>query len=68
MERVKMNIFLEKSVLEKFSELVPPQPGKTINVSLLHEPIEEFFPEIGDKLVDQMLSAPGGPLGLLLDV
>ncbi len=58
-------VFFSKGMKQNIMDQVS---GKTQNVSLSHETVEEFFPEIGDKLVDQLLSAAANAWDSLLDV
>ena len=50
-------VFYSKGMKQEILDRVS---GRTENVSLSYQPIEEFFPELNDKLVDQLLTAACG--------
>jgi hypothetical protein len=47
-------VFYSKSMKQKILDRVS---GKTENMTLSYNPIEEFFPRLTDKLIDQLLTA-----------
>ena len=54
---VEFCVFYSKGMKQEILDRVS---GQTENVALSYHPIEEFFPELNDKLVDQLLKAACG--------